>query len=110
MKQIVFLLEEKSMKEVLSHVLPQLLPPDISFLLIAHEGKSDLEASIPRKFRNPDLLGNAFSELKQLIVTYQTVGGARAVAPHLNLRENHSPSFRNFISGIERLCTTFTDS
>jgi hypothetical protein len=188
MREIVFLLEEKSMREALNLILPKLLPPEVTFRLIAHEGKSDLEASLPRKlkgwqnpearfvvvrdqdaadchilkkhllelcpetkrhcclvrivcreleswflgdlnavslafdqprlaslqtkrkFRNPDLLGNAFHELKQLIATYQKVGGARTIAPHLNLRENHSPSFRVFISGVERLCTTFTDS
>lgn len=57
MKQLVFLLEEPSMREVLRVVLPQVLPAEISFLLIAHEGKQDLERSIPRKLRawqNPE--------------------------------------------------------
>ena len=50
MKQLVFLLEEESMKALLDILLLQLLPPD-RFLCIPHEGKQDLEKSIPRKLR-----------------------------------------------------------
>ncbi len=50
MKRIVFLLEERSMKTLLDGLLPRLLP-DINFLCIPHEGKQDLEKSIPRKLR-----------------------------------------------------------
>lgn len=48
---IVFLLEEPSMKELLDILLPRLLPPDVEFKTVPHEGKSDLESSIPRKLR-----------------------------------------------------------
>jgi uncharacterized protein YktA (UPF0223 family) len=52
MKEIVFLLEEPSAKEVLQNILPQILPKDdISYLCISHQGKHDLEKSIPRKLR-----------------------------------------------------------
>ncbi len=51
MKQLVFLLEEESMKALLDVLLPQILPPEIEFLCIPHEGKQDLEKSIPRKLR-----------------------------------------------------------
>ncbi len=46
---LVFLLEERSMKEVLDIILPQILPETIAFRTIPHSGKSDLEASIPHK-------------------------------------------------------------
>ncbi len=39
------------MKALLDGLLPRLIPSDIEYLTIAHEGKSDLEASIPRKLR-----------------------------------------------------------
>ncbi len=183
MKQLVFLLEELSMKEVLQVLLPQLLPPgeQIDFKLIVHEGKRDLETSIVRKlrawqntqawfvilrdqdaadclalkqklhdlcassgrtnyqvrivcreleswflgdlraislafnlpklakltgkqkYRAPDRLGNAADELKNLVGTYQKVGGARAIAPHLDLIQNRSHSFHIFIAGIKRI-------
>lgn len=50
MNRIVFLLEEQSMKTLLDGLLPRLLP-GINFLCIPHEGKRDLEKSIPRKLR-----------------------------------------------------------
>jgi len=51
MSKIVFLLEEPSMKELLDILLPQLLPPNVEFMAIPHEGKQDLEKSIPNKLR-----------------------------------------------------------
>ncbi len=48
---LVFMLEERSMKEFLAGLLPRILPPGVDHKLIPHEGKSDLEKSIPRKLR-----------------------------------------------------------
>jgi len=50
MGRIVFLLEEPSMKVLLEGLLPRLFP-EINFLCVPHEGKNDLEKSIPRKLR-----------------------------------------------------------
>lgn len=50
MNKVVFLLEEASMKDLLIGLLPRYYP-SLSFLCLAHEGKSDLEKSIPRKLR-----------------------------------------------------------
>ena len=50
MSRIVFLLEERSMKVLLDGLLPRLFP-DLPFRCVAHEGKRDLELSIPRKLR-----------------------------------------------------------
>ncbi len=50
MKKIVFLLEEPSMKEFLDEFLPRIIPGQ-DFICIKHEGKQDLEKSIPRKLR-----------------------------------------------------------
>ncbi|MCK9230423.1 MAG: DUF4276 family protein [Syntrophales bacterium] len=50
MNRVVFLLEERSMKSLLDVLLPRLMP-GINFLCIPHEGKRDLEKSIPRKLR-----------------------------------------------------------
>lgn len=48
---IVFLLEEVSMREFLKGLLPRILKDGIDWRLIPHEGKQDLENSIPRKLR-----------------------------------------------------------
>lgn len=50
MGRLVFLLEERSMKVLLEGLLPRLFP-DLAFLCVAHEGKQDLEKSVPRKLR-----------------------------------------------------------
>ena len=47
MSELVFLLEEPSMKVLLDDLLPRFYPT-LSFRCIPHEGKQDLERSIPR--------------------------------------------------------------
>lgn len=49
-RKLVFLLEEKSMQVLLEGLLPRLFP-GLVFQCIPHEGKQDLEKSIPRKLR-----------------------------------------------------------
>ena len=49
--RLVFLLEEASMKCLLDQLLPRFLPKGVSFSTISHEGKSDLQKSIPVKLR-----------------------------------------------------------
>ena len=49
--KLVFLLEERSMKVLLDIILPKILPEGVSFQTIPHEGKSELEKSIPIKLR-----------------------------------------------------------
>lgn len=50
MSRVVFLLEEHSMKVLLEGLLPRLFP-GLPFLCLSHEGKQDLERSIPRKLK-----------------------------------------------------------
>lgn len=52
--RVIFLLEEPSMKVFLTELLPRLVPgwPEGEhFQLVAHEGKSDLDRSIPIKLK-----------------------------------------------------------
>jgi hypothetical protein len=48
---LIFLLEEPSIKNVLEKILPKLIPDEISFICIAHQGKQDLAKSIPTKIK-----------------------------------------------------------
>jgi len=48
--RVIFLLEEYSMKALLDDLLPRLVP-ELRFLCVPHEGKQDLEKSVPRKLR-----------------------------------------------------------
>ena len=50
MSRVVFLLEEYSMKALLDGLLPRLFP-SLRFQCVPHDGKHDLEKSIPRKLR-----------------------------------------------------------
>jgi hypothetical protein len=50
MSRVIFLVEEYSMKVLLDGLLPRLFP-DLGFLCIPHEGKQDLEKSVPKKLR-----------------------------------------------------------
>lgn len=51
MIDLYFMLEETSMKVALEELLPKVIPEGISYHLIKHEGKQDLEKSLPRKIR-----------------------------------------------------------
>ncbi len=51
MTELVFLLEEASIIEVLEVLVPGIVPNDVICRFVPHEGKSDLEKSIPRKLR-----------------------------------------------------------
>ena len=44
---LVFFLEERSMKELLDGILPRILPEGVAFQTIPHQGKSDLAKSLP---------------------------------------------------------------
>lgn len=50
--ELVVMVEERSAKELLEGLLPKILPNEIGIRIIPHEGKSDLEKSIPKKLRS----------------------------------------------------------
>jgi hypothetical protein len=56
---VIFLLEEPSMKTFLEVLLAKVFPSG-QYKLIPHEGKSDLERSIPRKIRGMQAVATAF--------------------------------------------------
>jgi hypothetical protein len=69
-------------------------------LQVGHIAKLKTKA----KYRNPDALGNPSEELMKLTNgIYQKVSGSRAIAPHLDLEQNTSHSFKVLIDGIKRL-------
>lgn len=48
---LIFLLEEPSMQNVLEAILPKIIPTEITFKCISHQGKQDLAQSIPKKIK-----------------------------------------------------------
>ena len=63
MTRLVFLLEERSMQTLLEGLLPRLLP-QLSFLCISREGKSDLDHNISGILRNWRVPGDRFVILR----------------------------------------------
>lgn len=51
MNEIVFLVEELSIVPVIEVIVSEIVPDDIVTRIIPHQGKSDLQKSIPRKLR-----------------------------------------------------------
>ena len=65
--RIIFLLEERSMKDLLMGLLPRLFPGlkhEEHFLCVTHQGKSDLDISIPRKLQAWQIAGDRFVILR----------------------------------------------
>jgi hypothetical protein len=54
-------------------------------------------------YRIPDSIKHPAAELQKFIPDYQKTGGARAIAPFLEVSCNTSTSFQVFISGINRI-------
>lgn len=68
------------MKEVLDIILPRVFPETISFITIPHNGKGDLENSIPKKLKAWNMLnsdveyGNKGMSIKNLYLLSQLLG------------------------------------
>lgn len=90
---IIFLLEERSMKEVLDVLLPQILPKGVMFKTIPHSGKSDLQQSIPKKLK-------AWNTPDTKFVIVQDQDGANCVDLKKHLLELTKPSGREVLVRI----------
>lgn len=80
---LVFLLEERSMKELLEVLLPRIIPETITFKCIHHEGKQDLEKSIPRKLK-------AWKTAGKFIIRDQDSGDCKEIKQQLKNLSNNS--------------------
>jgi len=100
MSRIVFLLEEYSAKVLLDGLMPRLFP-NLPFLCVPHEGKQDLEKSIPRKlraWREPNVHfvvlrdndGGPCLETKKRLVELCKQGGCEAAVVRLACQELES--------------------
>ena len=60
------------------------------------------------KFRVPDNC-NAFDELKKILPEFQKVGGAKKIAPFINVDNNKSESFKQTVLGLVRFFESVKD-
>lgn len=56
-----------------------------------------------KRFANPDAWQKPSVEVKRLVAVFQKNGGARAIAPHLDLARNTSRSLQVFAAGVRRM-------
>jgi len=103
-EQIEFLLEEPSMENFLNEILPQILPVgyalNINCFLRPHQGKSDLQKSIPNKVKTfsnfyipskiiivQDQDANDCKELKQKLIDLCTPHGNCPIMVRITCKE-----------------------
>jgi len=67
-------------------------------------GRDCTKLAAKRKYRQPDAIVNAKSELRKVISDYQPIDGAVRIAKHMDIDRNTSPSFNVFINGVRSLC------
>ena len=75
---------------------------DLGAVAKAFDARVDTSA-LRKRFSDPDSFNNAKQELKRLVPEYQQIGGARALAQHMDASRSQSVSFRVFLSGLRRL-------
>lgn len=76
---------------------------DLAAVAEAFEEPSIATRQNMRKFRDPDALGSAYDELRQLVPSYQKIDGARRVSSLLDPASNTSASFKALCSGLKSL-------
>lgn len=54
------------------------------------------------KYRVPDNLTNAAEEFEKLLPEFQKTAAATAIGAHLNIENNKSTSFQQFVSGVQK--------
>ncbi|MBI4801197.1 MAG: DUF4276 family protein [Elusimicrobia bacterium] len=84
------------------HCLESWLLGDLKAVSFAYHNPSIAALSSRAKFRYPDRLANAEDELLKIVPEYQKVGGARVIAPFIDLSANRSHSFKVFIETIRQ--------
>lgn len=56
-----------------------------------------------KKYRTPDSLENPKCELKKICPEYREIEGAGRITPYMNITNTRSASFKNLITGIQKL-------
>lgn len=86
------------------HELESYYLADLNAVAVAFSQPKLSNLQKKRKFRNPDNLANAKEELKKITnYEYTEILGSKRIAPHLNINNEISVSFKHLISGIRQL-------
>jgi len=76
---------------------------DTNALALAYNRPKLRQLSAQRRYRIPDQIPSPKDDLRKLVPEHQQIEGAKRVAPHMDIENNTSESFRQFVSGVRRL-------
>lgn len=76
---------------------------DLQALAAAYDKPKLNKLSSQKRFRVPDAIPDPKRELYRLLPEHDQISGAKRVAPYMNIEQNTSESFRQFVSGVQRL-------
>jgi hypothetical protein len=76
---------------------------DLTAVERAYEQPGLAKLQQKQKFRDPDRLGSPSRELAALVPSYGKISGGRKLGPVVDIENNRSASFKNFVSGVRRL-------
>ena len=106
LKQELLSLCENTGKEVLVRIACQEMESwyfgDMNALAIAYDKPKLNRISTQKKYRIPDDIPSPKEELYKLVPEHQQIEGAKRIAPYMNIENNTSMSFNQFVTGVRR--------
>lgn len=75
---------------------------DAKALATAYDKPKLSQISTQKKYRIPDDIPSPKEELYKLLPEHQQIEGAKRVAPYMDIENNSSVSFNQFVSGVRR--------
>lgn len=106
LKQDILALCEGTGKKVLVRIACQEMESwyfgDVKALAAAYNMPKLNQISAQKKYRIPDDIPSPKEELRKLLPSHQQIEGAKRVAPYMDIENNSSVSFNQFVSGVRR--------
>jgi len=81
---------------------------DMQALALAYGNPKLSRISAQKKYCVPDEIPTPKEELYRLIPEHHQIEGAKRVAPHMDIDQNTSESFRQFVSGVRHFAEMIT--
>ncbi len=75
---------------------------DLEAIERAYPGFKSSKYKSKAQFRNPDIL-NAKDKLKKILPEYKEIASSREISKYMEIEQNRSESFRQFVSGMQSI-------
>lgn len=76
---------------------------DLNALAQAYHKPKLRQLAYQRRYRVPDAIPMPKEELRKLLPEHQQISGAKRVAPFMDIEQNSSVSFQQFVKGVRRI-------